>query len=597
MRNVTRWRVRALVGLAIILTTVLAVASEGRAQEEPAQEPARELVGLWAAQRSFGPAVKGPLTLREVDGKFRAEISGYSVAARTAEGEIRFEIPGDRGYFRGVVSADRQRIDGHWVQPWSYRSFSPMASPVSLRRTAAGVWSGTVTPLDDRLHFYLMIEERRDGRIGAFLRNPEANIGRFYRIEDVVREGDVVRFADANGRVRLEGRYDTRFERLSVYFPLNGGTYDFVRADADPATAFYPRRQEGEPYRYRQPPAGEGWQTTSPEDVAMAVEPLEEMIRMIIATPMDAVDAPYIHGLLIARDGKLVMEEYFHGHSRYQPHGTRSASKSMTTTLIGIADHEGILELDSPVYETLYDRALPDDLDPRARRMTLEHLITMTSGLACDDGDPDSPGGEDIMQNQEAQPDWHRYTLDLPMIHEPGDHAAYCSGGQNLAGGVLSHLAGEWLPEFYRKHFAEPVGAGLYHMNLTPVGEGYGGGGLYIKPRDFLKLGQLYLDDGVWNGRRLLDLGWAEAAVTTDKTIRDERYGYGWWVFSYPFAGREVKAFYAGGNGGQYVIVVPELGLNIVIFGGNYNQRVMHVSKYEYVRDYVLRAIEIGRGD
>ena len=134
-------------------------------------------------------------------------------------------------------------------------------------------------------------------------------------------------------------------------------------------------------------------------------------------------------------------------------------------------------------------------------------------------------------------------------------------------------------------------------MNLTPVGEGYGGGGLYIKPRDFLKLGQLYLDDGVWNGRRLLDLGWAEAAVTTDKTIRDERYGYGWWVFSYPFAGGEVKAFYAGGNGGQYVIVVPELALNIVIFGGNYNQRVMHVSKYEYVRDYVLRAIEIGRGD
>ena len=68
-------------------------------------------MGLWAAQRSFGPEVKGPLTLREVDGKFRAEISGYSVAARTAEGEIRFEIPGDRGYFRGTVSADRQRMD------------------------------------------------------------------------------------------------------------------------------------------------------------------------------------------------------------------------------------------------------------------------------------------------------------------------------------------------------------------------------------------------------------------------------------------------------------------------------------------------------
>ena len=100
--------------------------------------------------------------------------------------------------------------------------------------------------------------------------------------------------------------------------------------------------------------------------------------------------------------------------------------------------------------------------------------------------------------------------------------------------------------------------------------------------------------DGVWNGRRVLDPGWADAATTTDKTLGDEGYGYGWWVFAFPFAGREVKAFYAGGNGGQYVIVVPELDLNIVIFGGNYNQRVMHVPKYEYVRDYVLRAIEIG---
>lgn len=589
MGNVKRWRVRALVGRTIVLASVLVSVSQVRAQES-----ARELLGLWAAQRSFGPEVRGPVALREVDGQLWAEISGYSVAARVSDGEIRFEVPGDRGYFRGRVSANGQMIDGHWVQPWTYSSFARLASPVILTRQAAGVWTGTVTPREDGLHFYLMMEKADNGRVRAFLRNPEANIGRFYPIDEVVQEGDAVRFLDADGRVRLEGTYDAGFDRLSVYFPLNGGTYDFARAEADPAVPFYPRPRGGEPYRYRQPPAGEGWQTGRPEAVAMAVAPLEEMIRKIIATPMDAIDAPYIHGVLIARDGKLIVEEYFHGYSRHVPHATRSAAKSVTTTLVGIADHEGILDLDTPVYQTLYDGAPPGDLDPRAGRMTLEHLITMTSGLACDDWDPDSPGGEDVMQNQGAQPDWHRYTLELPMIHEPGEHAAYCSGGQSLAGGVLSHISGQWLPEFYRRHFAEPVGAGLYYMNLTPVGEGYGGGGLYIKPRDFLKLGQLYLDDGVWNGRRLLDPGWADAATTTDKTLGDEGYGYGWWVFAYPFAGGEVKAFYAGGNGGQYVIVVPELDLNIVIFGGNYNQRVMHIPKYEYVRDYVLRAIEIG---
>jgi len=131
-------------------------------------------------------------------------------------------------------------------------------------------------------------------------------------------------------------------------------------------------------------------------------------------------------------------------------------------------------------------------------------------------------------------------------------------------------------------------------MNLTPVGEGYGGGGLLIMPRDFLKLGQIFLDDGKWKGKEILSPEWVRDAVDPINNIGKEGYGYGWWVFSYPYKGREVKAFYAGGNGGQYVIVVPELNLNIVIFAGNYNQRIMHQTKYEYVPQYVLKAIEAG---
>ncbi|MFQ5528839.1 MAG: serine hydrolase domain-containing protein [Gemmatimonadota bacterium] len=594
MDSVRAWS-GGLAGTVMAGTVMAAMGLLAGGADLPAQATdgsARELVGLWAAERSVGPEVRGPVALREVDGHLWAEIAGYRVEATVADNEIRFKIPGDRGYFRGKWAVDAHSIGGHWVQPWTYSSFSQLASPVTLRRDSAGDWVGTVTPKEDRLRFYLKIEEAEDGRITAFLRNPEANIGRFYVIADVVRDGDSVQFSRADGRLRLEGTVDERFGRLSIYFPLNGGTYDFVRADDDAAVAFYPRPRTDAPYEYRQPPAGEGWETVRPDEVGMAAGPLEDMIRMIIDRPMDAVDAPYIHGFLIARHGKLVLEEYFHGYSRHVPHGTRSASKSMTTTLAGIAEHAGILDLDTPVYETMYHGAPPTDLDPRAARMTLRDLVTMTSGLACDDSDPNSPGGEDRMQSQEEQPDWHRYTLDLPMTHEPGDHAAYCSAGQNLAGGVVSHASGEWLPEFYQKRFAEPVGAGMSYMNLTPVGEAYGGGGLYIKPRDFLKLGQLYLNDGMWNGKRLLDAGWAEAATTPHKTLRDEGYGYGWWMFTYPFDGRDVKVFYAGGNGGQYVIVVPELRLNIVIFGGNYNQRILHAPKYETVPNYVLRAIE-----
>jgi CubicO group peptidase (beta-lactamase class C family) len=196
------------------------------------------------------------------------------------------------------------------------------------------------------------------------------------------------------------------------------------------------------------------------------------------------------------------------------------------------------------------------------------------------------------MQNQEAQPDWFRYTLGLKMLHEPGDFAAYCSGSQNLAGGVISKATGQWLPDFYRDHFAAPLGMGLYHMNLSPTGEGYGGGGLLIKSRDFLKLGQLFLDGGKWRGKQIVSEQWVRDGTEAINDIGDEGYGYGWWVFSYTDEGRNIKAYYAGGNGGQYVIVIPELDLNIVIFAGNYNQRVMHKPKYEYVRDYILPAVD-----
>jgi CubicO group peptidase (beta-lactamase class C family) len=568
-----------------------------------------DLAGLWTAQRDFGPQVAGTLELYEIDGGMAAEIAGLAAeiaglatAVDVHRELVRFDLPGGRGEFRGRFEdrADGARIvRGQWIQASTMQSFARMATPVDLEPRQSGRWSGTVSPLPDELHFYLSIRRRDDGTLGAFLRNPEANIGRFYPIHQVVVDGDRVELRDEDGQIRLEGRYDASFDRLSIYFPLNGGTYDFARDD-DPASRFFPRPRDAVAYEYRLPPAGAGWDVAPPEDVGMATAPLEELVRLIAATPIDAIDAPEIHAILVARHGKLVLEEYFHGYSRDDLHGTRSASKSVTTTLVGIAEHEGLLDLDLPVYATMYGDSAPADLDPRARRMTLEHLITMTPGLACDDRDPDSPGGENRMQSQGDQPDWFRYTLELPMEHEPGEHAAYCSASPNLAGGVLSRASGESLPDFYRDHLARPLGMGRYAMNLTPTGEGYGGGGLYILPRDFLKLGQLYLDDGMWRGRRLLDAGWATTATTAydtittsmSATIGDEGYGYGWWVFSYPYRGRELSAFYAGGNGGQYVIVVPELDLAVAIFGGNYNQSVMHRSKYEWVRDYVVASVE-----
>ena len=131
----------------------------------------------------------------------------------------------------------------------------------------------------------------------------------------------------------------------------------------------------------------------------------------------------------------------------------------------------------------------------------------------------------------------------------------------------------------------------LYHFNLSPVGRGYGGGGIYITARDFLKFGQVFLDGGTWNGRRIVNADWIRSATTPYSTIGREGYGYGWWIFQYEMDGRKLDAYYAGGNGGQYIIVVPELDLNIVFMGGNFSQSVQHRSKYDYVPEYILAAV------
>jgi CubicO group peptidase (beta-lactamase class C family) len=228
--------------------------------------------------------------------------------------------------------------------------------------------------------------------------------------------------------------------------------------------------------------------------------------------------------------------------------------------------------------------------------MTMKHLLTMTPGLACDDNDDDSPGTEWRMQSQTDQPDWVRYTLELPMTHEPGEHVAYCSASPNLAGGVLAKASGAWIPELYQRYFARPMQMGLYHMNLMPNGEAYGGGGLHITGRDFLKMGQILLDDGKWNNRKLLGDDWVRDAVSPLEHMFDQGYGYAWWVLSVPYGDREVQVFYAGGNGGQYVIGIPEFDLVAVFFGGNYNQAATHLVKKKHLPDYIVKSAEQGVG-
>ena len=314
---------------------------------------------------------------------------------------------------------------------------------------------------------------------------------------------------------------------------------------------------------------------------------------MVIDTPIDSVHAQDIHSVLIARHGKLVLEEYFHGQDGNQLHDTRSAAKSLISVMVGAAMQDGAkLSPATPVYSMMNGGTFPTGLEPRKRAMTLEHLLTMSSGLHCDDRDSKAPGNEDVMQNQDAQPDWYRYALDLPMASAPGETAIYCSINPNLAGGVLARATGKRLEDSFDRLIARPLQFGRYALNVQPTGEPYMGGGAQFMPRDFMKLGQMMLDGGTWHGKRVVSADWVKRSTAPIREMRGLHYGYFWWGIDLPDKGKTLPAYYAAGNGGQVVMVLPALDLVVAIFGGNYSDKVMYVPQEIYTPKYILPAVE-----
>jgi CubicO group peptidase (beta-lactamase class C family) len=159
-------------------------------------------------------------------------------------------------------------------------------------------------------------------------------------------------------------------------------------------------------------------------------------------------------------------------------------------------------------------------------------------------------------------------------------------------GGVINRVTGQPLDALFARLVAAPLGIKHYAMNLTPTGEPYMGGGIHFRPRDFMKFGQLMLNKGVWERKRVLNETWIARATSPLRKLRDIHYGYFWWVSDLPYKGRTVRAFFAGGNGGQVVMAIAELDLVIAFYGGNYGDKVLYVPQRVFVPEFVLPAVE-----
>ncbi|HEU0300289.1 MAG TPA: serine hydrolase [Longimicrobium sp.] len=577
---------KSLPSACLVVFAILAMAAGGYGQASPAPD----LAGLWYAKARFGPDVAGRLVLDRPAGEWRASIAGRTAAVRVANDSVSFDLPDGSGSFIGRLDARRGQVIGHWIQPPLVTEGWRSASPVVLESCGAGCFAGTAAPRAEEFTFFLDVNRRADGTLGVLIRNPERNLARFIRATRIEADSSTVRLLNAGGEPVVQGVL--REDEMSLYIPGRGGSYDFRRVPPDAVTWFYPRGRPTSAYQYTPPEdRGDGWPVGSLEDVGISREGITAFVQTLASAPVDSLGALKVHGLLVARHGRLVLEEYFYGEHGDKPHETRSASKTVLTVLVGAAMQAGMeIGPETPVYGVMRPGAR--DLDARKRALTVDHLLTMSSGLDCDDNGEERPGNENLITDQDENPDWYGMILDLDMIRDPGAQAVYCSINPHLAGGVLSRATGRSLPDLMQELVAEPLGIRSYHIPLTPLGDGYLGGGWKFRPRDFMKLGQLYLNGGTWQGRRVLSEDWIRRSTADRYSMGSRsRYGYLWWLIDYPHAGRTVRAYYASGNGGQFVMVVPELDLVIAVYGGNYNERAGGLMVADLIPRYILPAV------
>jgi CubicO group peptidase (beta-lactamase class C family) len=558
---------------------------------------AGDLPGLWKAKGRFGPDARGPLIVQREGPNYRADLLGRSVDMRLEGGELVFELPDRLGRFRGKVEG--RNILGHWFRyatPVNGNgSTAPVVlSPVLLRPDGRDRWRSDVEPLQDDFTFYLLLARRPDGSMSAVLRNPEFDFGTQQRVERLSVDGNHLELIGKRGGKEREiaaGNWDAENDTITLDFPGRGGNYDFHRDDDD--SEFYPRGRIPGRYAYHAPPRfDDGWPTSTLEAENIDVPAMERFIQKLTDMPMDSNDALQIHGVLIARHGKLVLEEYFHGEHRDKLHMTRSAAKSVTAVLVGAVMQAGApLKLSSPVYQVMNGGTFPAGLEPQKRTMTLEHLLTMSSGLFCDDGNDAAPGNEDKMWDQTEEPDFYRLTLKVPQATPPGENAVYCSVSPNLALGMIGRATREFPIYSFDRLIAGPMKIGNYAWAMDPAGNPYGGGGSQFRPRDFMKFGQLMLNGGTWDGRRILSKEFVAAASTPQYHLARIYYGYNWWMQDYPYKDGTVRAVQALGAGGQILTVVPELDLVIATYAGNYSSRVQIEFGQNYVPRYILPAV------
>ncbi|MCC6154416.1 MAG: serine hydrolase [Candidatus Hydrogenedentes bacterium] len=316
-----------------------------------------------------------------------------------------------------------------------------------------------------------------------------------------------------------------------------------------------------------------GWKSSAPEAQGMNSARLTEAVRFARESNI------HLHSLLVVRHGYVVLDAYFYPFQRGQLHDVASVTKSFTSTLVGmaVAQHK-IADLDRTALGFFPEKTAAN-LSQAKEAITLRTMLTMRAGLVC----VNQPTEKTLLEMQ-ASKDWIQFVIDRPMASTPGTTFTYDSTVSHLLSVILHRATGEKEEAFATSQLFGPLGITEYIWPCDPTGtDNHGWGDLHITPDSMAKLGLLYLNDGVWDGKRLLPEGWAAAATTAQATFQDDAthtgYGYQWWVTD--------KGYQALGRGGQHIDVYRTKDLVVVMTSGGLGPR-----PYQVLSERILSAVE-----
>ncbi|HOI29643.1 MAG TPA: serine hydrolase [Melioribacteraceae bacterium] len=364
---------------------------------------------------------------------------------------------------------------------------------------------------------------------------------------------------------------------------------NFVRTEKDFSNIFYPRKPDNRGeinYRYERPGQIDNYlETESIFKFAKDSAAVYRLIDRIIKQKSGRLES-----LLIIKDGKLILEEYFFGYNRTKLHRINSCTKSITSLLLGIALHRNKSNNEEHPVLNFFPKYYSYKT-PEKEKITLKHVLTMTAGFN-EDGDFEDHGPDNFI----------RYILSSKMETKPGERFRYSGKCTNLLGGIIYTLENKQADEFAKEFMFSKLGISVFNWEkengVIPCDAG-----LQLYPRDMAKIGLLVLNKGYWNGEQIVPEEWIAASTKPYVAESDFfDYGYQWWYrskrnkswWSDPIRGSksEHDMFLALGAGGQYIMVIRDLNLVIVTTASDYSRDGMDHQKVPMVIEEVVPIFE-----